>query len=457
VTSKLPPHDLNAEAAVAAAALIDDRTIDTVSGYLEPEHFYTEAHRRIYEACLALRRDRKPVDVVTVSSWLNERQRIAQVGGLAYLTELLNAVPTLSNVEHYAKVVFDTARIRTLIRVCQQAEAEAYGDYGDVQEFIKGVEDAVCDLALRGEPEKIERNLDVLKRIVAKVREADAKARDAGGASTGISGIATGLLEYDLLTAGLHSKQLTIIGARPGMGKTALAGQIADAVAERGIGVLFFSLEMSQEEILERSLSRIAEVDSGLMRGGGLDRADWTRLTGAAQKLATLPIWIDETPGINIQQVRARALKQLPEATRLKAPLGLIIIDYLQWLSPIPSMRDSLPRDQIAASSKGAKMLAKELGIPVIALAALNREVDKSGKVRWPKISDLRDCGNIESDADNIAFIHREARIEMENEVMEDDGKALIILAKQRGGKRCGTVPVWFDGQFYRFRDRVDP
>lgn len=455
MTSFLPPHDLDAEAAVVASVVLDPAAIDAIP-FLEPEHFYSEAHRRIYEASLSLHRDGKPLDVVTIGTRLRDTGRIDQVGGLAYLTEVLNAVPDTQRSVHYASIVYEKWRVRTAVEACQRIAATGYGDYGDAQTFLEQAEAAIADIAKRSLASKVESNLDVLKGVIRGIQEAQNRARGADGYATGVSGIPTGIRAYDQLTSGLHGRRLTVWAARPGLGKTSLLLQTALNAARGGIGVLLFSLEMPRDELMQRLLSMVGSISGDAMTGGSMTRQDWASATQAACEIAKLPIWIDDSPRLDVRQIRSRTVAQLEAASKLGTPLGVVGVDYLQWVAPVPELANRSEREQIGFTSKELKRLAKDLAIPVIALAALNRDVDKSGEVRWPKMSDIRDCGNIESDADVIAFLHRKARVIQDAEEVCDDGKTLMLIAKQRGGKGAGTVKLTFQGQYTRFMERDD-
>ncbi len=331
IDGRVPPNDLDAEAAVLSAVLVDPLALDKVLEFLKPENFYSEAHRRIYEACIELRSVGQPVDVVQVGTWLKNRERLSQVGGLAYLTEVLNAAPMVANVAAYGRTIHEKWRIRQLIATCQRVAAQGYVDYGEAQGFIDGAEQAVYQIARTQESVTTERLLDVVKKSFKAL--SDAMAR--GERTTGIS---TGFDRYDRLTAGLHEGDLTIVAARPGMGKTSFVLNVAlnvasprkresptnpnDAWEEPGRGVVFFSLEMPREQIANRMVCSEGRVDVSKIRTGYLSPQDWTKLTQAASFLGSLPMWVDDSPTLNILELRAKVRRLQAEFDRFDEQAG---------------------------------------------------------------------------------------------------------------------------------------
>ncbi len=458
----VPPHDLDSEAAVLSSVLIDGSAMDRVQEFLRPEHFYSEAHRRIFEACLELREVGKPVDVVTVGSWLKTRGRIQQVGGMGYLTEVLNSAPAVANVTAYAQVIFEKYRIRQLILACQKVSAQAYLDYGEAQAFIDGAEQAVYNIARVSQTSNVERLLDVMKKSFKQLTEA-MKRGDR------IIGVPSGFDRLDTLTSGLHDGDLTIIAARPGMGKTSFVLNIAANVAsprgrelaadpnqrweEPGVGVVVFSLEMPREQLANRMVCSEGRVDVSKMRKGYLSQEDWQKLTQSAGFLGKLPIWIDDSPSLGILELRAKVRRLQSEFNRVDEAgqpthrIGLVVVDYLQLMKGRDGAQSR--EQEISEISRGLKGLAKELKVPVIALSQLNRAVEtRSDKSKRPQISDLRESGAIEQDADNILFIYRDDYYT--KEASEEPNTAEIIVAKQRNGP-TGTVKVRFDREYTRF------
>jgi replicative DNA helicase len=464
---RVPPHDLDAEAAVLSAVLIDGLALDKVLEFLQPEHFYSEAHRRIYESCLELRQRSQPVDVVQVASWLRDKGRLEQVGGRAYLTDVLNAAPVVANVAAYGKTIHEKARVRQLIAICQRVAAQGYVDYGEAQGFIDEAEQGIYEIARTRESQSAQKLLDVVKASFKKISQ----AAERGGK---ITGVATGFERYDRLTAGLHEGDLSIVAARPGMGKTSFVLNVAVNVAspralvqaddanvrweDKGSGVVVFTLEMPREQIANRMLCSEAKVDVGKLRAGALAPGDWPKLTHTASFLGQLPIWIDDSPAITILELRAKVRRLQAEYDRLDAngqhtqKIGLVIVDYLQLMKGREGLNSR--EQEISEISRGLKGLAKELRVAVIALSQLNRAVEtRSEKSKRPQLSDLRESGAIEQDADNICFIYRDEYYN--KETTTERNVAELIVAKQRNGP-TGTARVRFDSQYTRFDNLAD-
>lgn len=460
---RVPPHDLDAEAAVLSAVLLDARALDAVLEFLQPEHFYSEAHRRIFEAAVELHRVGQPVDVVQVGTWLKSRERIAQVGGMAYLTEVLSAAPAVANVGAYGRTIREKWRVRQLIATCQRVSAMGYLDYGDAQEFISTAEQSVYEISRTPESSTV-------KKLVEVMKESFKKISDASKRGNRITGVPTGFDRYDRMTSGLHPGELTIVAARPGMGKTSLVLNMAANVAkpyafqsaydpndrweEPGKGVIVFSLEMPREQIANRMLCSEARVDVSKLRGGAQTRDDWSRLTQSAAELGKLPIWVDDTPGISLLELRAKVRRlqaeydgKPDENGNVSRKVGLVVIDYLQLMRGRDGVNSR--EQEISEISRGLKGLAKELSVPVIALSQLNRAVEtRSEKSKRPQISDLRESGAIEQDADNICFIYRDEYYNKEGTT--EPGVAELIVAKQRNGPTA-TVKCRFEKEYTRF------
>lgn len=467
VAGRVPPHDLDAEAAVLSAVMIDSASLDKVLEFLKPEDFYSEAHRRIFEACVELKRVGKPVDVVQVGTWLKDRERIAQVGGMGYLTEVLNAAPAVANIAAYGYTIREKARIRTLIATCQRVAAEGYLDYGEAQSFIDQAEQAVYEIARTPESSSVEQLRVVMRRAFKQLQEAAARGDR-------ITGMATGFSRYDELTAGLHDGDLTIVAARPGMGKTSFVLNVAANVAQPrgreltndpntrwedpGHGVVVFSLEMPREQLANRMICSEGRVDVGKVRRGFLSQGDWSKLTQAASLLGQLPIWIDDSSALSLLELRAKVRRLQAEYDepgkdgRPGKRIGVVIIDYLQLMK---GRENAASREQeISEISRGLKGLAKELKLSVIALSQLNRAVEtRSEKSKRPQLSDLRESGAIEQDADNICFIYRDDYYN--KEASTEPNVAELIIAKQRNGP-TGTAKVRFDKEYTRF-DNLAP
>jgi replicative DNA helicase len=405
-SGRVPPHDLDAELAVLAALLLDPTTLDQVQELLKPEHFYAPAHGRIYEACLALAQQGTAFDLTTVGSWLRSRERLADVGGVPYLAKITDATPEVANIEAYARIVREKWRVRELIKTCQRIAAEGYGDVGQVQSFIDTAEQAIYDLARTPESSTVSHLGDVIRTVFSKLEE-------IGQRGSSITGFPTGFKKLDELTSGLHPTDLVIVAARPGMGKTSFVLNVAINVAQPlvigndptgyetyeqpGGACVVFSLEMPREQIASRILSSEARVDVQKMRGGRLQTEDWHNLTQAASFLSNLPIYVDDTPGITVLDVRSKVrriqaeLQRSAQADGYERKVGLVVIDYLQLMQG--SSKAGSREQEISEISRGLKHLAKELRVPVIALSQLNRSVEtRSEKSKRPQISDLREC-----------------------------------------------------------------
>jgi replicative DNA helicase len=467
VAGRVPPHDLDAEAAVISAILLKQEALDQVAELLRPEHFYSEANGKIYEATVELIRQGSPVDTVQVASWLRDRERLAQVGGAAYLAQIVDATPAVAHVQAHARTVREKWRLRRLIAECQRLAAEGYGDVGQVQEFIDGAEQSVYELARTPEASNVQPIAQVLRAAFEQI----SKAAERGDR---ITGVPTGYPKFDEKTAGLHDGDLMIVAARPGMGKTSFVLNLAVNVAsprtinvpgpndrsygaterrEPGYGVAVFSLEMPREQLATRMVCSEARVDVGKLRGGHLTPEDWRRLTEAASFLSMLPVWLDDTPAIGLLEVRAKVRRMQAEYNRGGTAdnpdkrIGLVIIDYLQLMSGRPNAQSR--EQEISEISRGLKQLAKELRVPVIALSQLNRGVEtRAQKDKRPQLSDLRESGAIEQDADTIVFIYRDDYYFPETS--EHKGLAELIIAKQRNGP-TGKVFTRFTSSCTRF------
>jgi replicative DNA helicase len=472
VAGRVPPHDLDAEAAVLSAILLKRDALDQVLEILKPEHFYSEANGRIYEAAMELATVSQPIDTVTVASWLRDRERLQQIGGAAYLAQIVDATPAVAHVAAHARTVREKWRLRRVIAECQRISAEGYGDVGEAQEFIDGAEQAIYALARTPES-------SAAQPIQAAIRSAFEQMQQAAARGDKITGASTGFAKLDEKTAGLHDGDLLIVAARPGMGKTSFVLNLAVNIASPrtvsmpgpadrgygriekevpGFGVAIFTLEMPREQIATRMVCCEGRVDVGKVRSGMLNQDDWRHLTEAASYLSQLPIWVDDTPAIGLLEVRAKVRRMKAEferpatETEPERKMGCVIIDYLQLMSGRPGV--SSREQEISEISRGLKQLAKELRVPVIALSQLNRAVEtRAGKDKRPQLSDLRESGAIEQDADAILFIYRDEYYNPET--TDRRGVAELILAKQRNGP-TGKVLVKFTSSCTRF-DNLQP
>ncbi len=466
VAGRVPPHDLQAEAAVLSAVLLDRDSLDRVLEILQPEHFYSDANRLVYETCRDLASEGTPIDIVSVASRLRDRELIRQVGGASYLGQLVDATPAVAHVAAHARVVREKWRLRCLIATCQRFAAEGYGDVGQTQQFIDEAEQAVYDIARTPEASTVHPLKDVLTIAFKQITAAKERGDQ-------ITGIPTGFFDLDKKTAGLHKGDLMIIAARPGMGKTALALNIAVNVAapqmvsmpgpadagyedqpqeKPGYAVAFFSLEMPKEQVATRLVCAEARVDLGKLRQGHLSQRDWANLTQGASVLSTLPVWIDDKPALSLLELRAKVRRLQADLGRgadddQRPGLGLVVVDYLQLMQGRKGVNSR--EQEISEISRGLKQLAKELEVPVVALSQLNRGVETRGtKDKRPLLADLRESGAIEQDADTIVFIYRDDYYNPETTT--ERGISELIVAKQRNGP-TGKVRVRFLASCTRF------
>jgi len=461
VAGRVPPHDLDAEASVLSAVLLERDALDKVLEILKPNHFYSDSNRRIFEGVVALAIEGEAVDITTVGGWLRSRGTLEACGGAKYLIQIIDATPSVANIEAHARIVAEKWRLRQLIGLCQTIAAEGYSDVGTIEEFIEGAEERIHHIVQTATKSSFQPIGYVLKSVF----EALHAAAERGDRLTGLS---TGYTRLDDKTAGLQDGDLTIVAARPGMGKTAFVLNLAVNVAsprairrngleqqEPGDGVCVFSLEMPREQLGMRMTCSEGRVDFGKVKSGKLQSEDWRRLTEAAAYLNQLPIFIDDTAGVGLMELRAKARRMQAEYNRpakLGQPerrIGLVIVDYLQLMKGRDGAQNR--EQEISEISRGLKELAKELRVPVIALSQLNRAVEGRTDKR-PQLSDLRESGAIEQDADLVMFIYRD---EYYNENGNKKGLAELIIAKQRNGP-TGKILLRFASSYTRF-DNLAP
>ncbi len=419
LAQRLPPQNLEAEVSVLGGVLLDNEALNRVLEVMKEGDFYRESHRKIFSAILDLYEKSEPVDLITLTEALKKREALEAVGGIEYLNSLVNSVPTAANISYYAKIVKEKAILRKLINRSTDIISQVYGVSGDVDDFLDQAERSIFEIS----EDRVRPSFFSLKEIIKssfKTIERLYEKRQL------ITGVPTGFTKLDELTSGLQPSDLIIVAGRPSMGKTALALDIAaHAAVEGGIPSAIFSLEMAKEQLALRMLCSEAKVDAHRLRGGFLSESDWPKLTRAAGSLSEAPIFIDDTPGLSALEMRAKS-------RRLKAEhnLGLVVVDYLQLMR---GRADSDTREQeISDISRSLKALAKELHLPVIALSQLNRRVEERGDKR-PQLSDLRESGAIEQDADVIIFLYRD-EVYNRSEDNPNKGKAEIIIGKQRNG-----------------------
>lgn len=437
---KTTPHNLEAEEAVLGAILIDSNAVDMVQELVSVEDFYKPAHRKIYEAALDLHRKGDPIDPITLSHALNAKNELEQVGGAAYITKILENSLGAYNIEKYAELITETANLRKLIEISLNTVEKAYsGDYQDVASFIDETEANVFGLNEKKKKAGLVSSSDIIKSTMLKIEDLYQKKSE-------VTGLSYGFKDMDKMTAGLHPGEMIILAARPSMGKTAFSLNIAQDIAVRQNKVVaYFSLEMGTNDLMMRMIASQAKVNMGDIRIGRLDKGDsWSRIINAAHKISESGLFIDDTASVSPFDLRAKC-------RRLKAQRGLdaIFIDYLQIMD-IKKNIESRER-AIAEISRTLKEVAKELQVPVVALAQLNRSVE-SRSDRRPMLSDLRESGSIEQDADVIMMLYRDEYYEKENP--DAKGKAEVIIGKQRNGP-TGTVHLRFNTSIGLFEDDV--
>lgn len=440
------PHSLEAEMGMLGSALISPADIigDYVEAGVTGEWFYQPAHATIYAILLERWQANAPADVLLLTQILRDRKQLDEVGGAAFVTHLYTFTPTAANARYYREIVREKFMLRRYILDATARVARAYDGNEDVPAFIDEAEAAVLAIRSGAEPETTE---TYMKDQVMGAIETIEKLYERRGA---INGVATGFTDFDRMTDGLHPAEMTVIAARPSMGKTALAMNIAEHVAihgEKAVGV--FSLEMSTEQLVQRLLCSRARVNLGKVRDGFLSERDFPNLTVAASKLAESSIHIDDTPALSINALRAKARRW-----HRKYGIGLVVIDYLQLMRSTTRRASENRQLEISEISSGIKALAKELKIPIIVLAQLNRNPEgrKGGR---PKLSDLRESGSIEQDADTVGLLVREEYYaQSEEEKEEVRGEAVLDIAKQRNGP-VGEVKLTFLKEFTRFVDRI--
>ncbi|MFH0799638.1 MAG: replicative DNA helicase [Pseudomonadota bacterium] len=432
---KLPPQNQEAEQSVLGGMLLDNEAIHRAVETIESVDFYRDAHRKIFQAIIGLYQRNEPADLVTVTSALKTSGDLEGVGGASYLASLVDKVPSSANVASYARIIRDKSVMRRLIEGATDIVERGYREEGNVDEFVDSAEKIIFEVAEK----RIKKGFSAVKDIVKDSFKAIEQLYERKELLTGVP---TGYHEFDRLTCGLQRSDLIVIAGRPSMGKTAFALNIVEhAAIEVGVVCAVFSLEMSQEQLVRRMLCSRAEVDASKLRGGFLGESDWPKLTRAAGLISEAPIFIDDSPALNVLEVRAKARRLQREHN-----LGLIVIDYLQLMRGIGRI-ESRERE-ISEISRSLKALAKEINVPVVALSQLNRGVEARQDKR-PQLSDLRESGAIEQDADVIAFIYRD---EMYNQDSADAGKAEVIIGKQRNGP-TGKAMLAFRSNITRFDD----
>ena len=439
-----PPQAFEAEQSLLGGLLLDNRKWDDISGKVGQGDFYSQNHKLIFNAIQELLADGDPVDVITAAEWLEKQGVAEKAGGLAYIGMLANTTPSAANILAYARIVREQAILRSLIAASNDIAHSAYHPQGKTpREVLDQAEKWVFDISERDGRSRqgFATIQDLLAHSINRIDELY-KSGEA------ITGIPTGFADLDSMTSGLQRGDLVIVAGRPSMGKTSLAMNIAEYVAvKKQLPVAIFSMEMSGEQLAMRLLSSLGQINSNKIRTGRLTDEDWPRLTSASAMLQKAPMYVDDSAGLNPLDLRSRARRLL----RDKKEMGLIVVDYLQLMQSVDNTENRAT--EISAITRSLKMLAKELNVPVMALSQLNRSLEQRPDKR-PVMSDLRESGAIEQDADVIFFIYRD---EHYNKDSEHKGIAEVIIGKQRNGP-TGTTKLTFRGEFTRFENcAVDP
>jgi replicative DNA helicase len=429
------PHNAEAERAVLGAILLDNGHINQAIELLRPDDFYIQAHRRVFQAMIALNERGSEINPILLADELRREGFFEQIGGMNFLTELTFGLPHFTNIAHYAEIIRDKSLLRRLIKAANNIMSEALEEDDEAEVILDHAEQAIFALA----DERTRQGFTHVKPVAEELLE---KVQEMSGRRVMLTGLTTGFTDLDAMTSGLQPSDLIIIAARPAMGKTSLCLTLAqNAALQAGAVVGIFSLEMSREALVMRMLCSEARVDSHRFRNGFLTRDEWARLADALGKLSEAKIFIDDTPGISVLEMRAKARRLAAEQKRL----DLIIVDYLQLMSASGRRAESR-QQEVAQISRELKALAKELNVPLIALSQLSRAPESRTDHR-PQLADLRESGSIEQDADVVAFIYRE---EQYNRTEENAGIAELIIAKQRNGP-TGTIKLAFLKEFTRF------
>ena len=434
---KLPPQNIEAEQSILGGILIENEAVNRVMEILDADDFYRDAHRKIFNALINLSERDEPADLITLTNELRKIDQLDFIGGASYLASLIDSVPTAANIEYYAKIVKEKAILRKLIQTSTDIITQSYEDRGDVEGFLDEAERAIFEISEKRVKPSFYSIREIVKESFATIERLFKKKEL-------VTGVPSGFKELDRMTAGFQPSDLIIIAGRPSMGKTAFCLNVAQyAAIENKIPVAIFSLEMSKEQLVIRMLCSEAHVEGTRLRTGFLNESDWPKLTIAAGNLSEAPIYIDDTTALSVLELRAKA-------RRLKSDhgLGMVILDYLQLMKG--RARVESRQQEISEISRSLKALSKELNIPVIAVSQLSRKTEERTGNR-PQLSDLRESGAIEQDADLILFLYRD-EIYNRSEDNPNRGKAEVIIGKQRNGP-IGKIDLAFLDKFTTFKD----
>lgn len=441
---KLPPQALDLEEAVLGALMLEKNALTAVVEFLRPEHFYTEQHKEIYAAITELFKASEPVDMRTVVAQLRKSGKIEVVGGAYYIAELTSKVSSAANIEYHARIIIEMAIKRSLIEIASQIHHDAYEDTTDVFELLDKTEQSIFQIS----DSNLRKNYDSMKSLMFQAIQ---ELQEKKNHKDGLTGIPSGFSRLDRVTSGWQKSDLVIIAARPGMGKTAfVVSALRNAAVDFNHAVAIFSLEMASLQLVNRLISAEAELESEKIKKGNLAEFEWQQLVHKTNRLSSAPIFIDDTPALSILELRAKC-------RRLKAEhnIQLIVIDYLQLMK---GEAGGNREQEIASISRALKGIAKELNVPVIALSQLSRGVETRGGDKRPQLSDLRESGSIEQDADIVMFLYRPEyyKITVDEEGMPTQGMGEVIIAKHRNGS-LENVKLKFIGKYTKFADFDGP
>jgi replicative DNA helicase len=432
---KTLPNNLEAERSILGAILLDDKAVLTVFETIRSQDFYLDSHHKVFEKMIHLMNTSRPIDLITLKEELQRANELESVGGAAYLASLTDGLPRALNIEFYARIVKEKSTLRRLIQISNETMSRSYQDEDTAEEILHHAEKAIFDIA----NQQFRSGFSPIAPIVDAVYK---QTEELFNRKAPVTGLETGFVDLDKMTAGLHPSDLIIVAARPGLGKTSLCLNIAEHLALRkhkSVGI--FSLEMSKEQLVKRFLCSEARIDQQRVNTGFLSKEDWTRLSQVAGALSETKLFIDDTASITITELRSKSRR-----LSLEHGLDLIIVDYLQLMAG-SAVRYENRTQEISQISRGLKGIAKELNLPLIAVSQLSRAVESRRGDHRPQLSDLRESGSIEQDADIVMFIYREDTI---NPTEENNGLAELIISKQRNGP-TGSVQLAFSRQFTKF------
>ena len=432
---KIPPNDVDAEQAVIGSMLTDKDAVIAAIELLKEEDFYREDNKTIYSAILNLYNRSEPIDIITLKSELTAMGMFEKIGGFEYIVGLPEKVPTTANVDKYINIVKEKSELRRLIKTANEIIEQGYDPTENIDDIMNNAEKKIFNIMQDKDQKGYSPIKDVLVDTFTELEQLYNQKQH-------VTGVPTGFIDLDYKTAGLHNSDLVLIAARPAMGKSAFALNLAtNAAVKANVPVVLFSLEMSKEQMVNRILCSEAMVDSNKVRTGKIDDEDWIKLANTMGELSEAPIYIDDTPGISINEIRAKCRK-----LKLEKNIGMVVIDYLQLVQGSSKRSQGSREQEISEISRSLKILAKEINVPVIALSQLSRAPEQRPDHR-PMLSDLRESGAIEQDADIVMFLYRD---DYYNEDSEDKGLAEVILAKHRAGS-TGTVKLVWLGNYTKF------